>query len=191
MTFLTERFDRALVFARQRHQTQIRKQTTIPYVAHLLSTAALVLEAGGDEDQAIAGLLHDALEDHDHTGATYDELVAEFGQRVADIVRDCSDTEAIPKPPWRERKQQYLEALRHHHPESVLVSNADKLHNARSVLSDYRVHREALWSRFNAGSDQLWYYRALADTYLDLGSPLAGELDRVVTELESLAAENR
>jgi len=187
MTFLTDRFDRAMVFARQRHQTQIRKGTTTPYVAHLLGTASLVLEAGGDEDQAIAGLLHDALEDHDHTGVTYDQLVEGFGRRVADIVRDCSDTEEIPKPPWRVRKERYLAELANHSPDSILVSNADKLHNARTILSDYRVHGDALWDRFNPTSDQLWYYRQLADTFTTLQSPLAAELEAVVSELERVA----
>ena len=149
----------------------------------------MVLEAGGDEEQAIAGLLHDALEDHDHTGVTYDELVAEFGRRVADIVRDCSDTEEIPKPSWRERKERYLAELPHHSPDSVLVSNADKLHNARAILADYRILGDELWERFNPDSDQLWYYRMLADSYLALDSPLAVELDAVVSELERLAGE--
>jgi (p)ppGpp synthase/HD superfamily hydrolase len=189
MTVLSERLDRALVFARQRHNSQYRESTEIPYLAHLMSTAALVLEAGGDEDQAIAGLLHDSLEDREYTNATYEELVDLFGERVAGIVRDCSDAEpeeGADKEAWRLRKEKYIARLRHHSPDSVLVSNADKLHNARAVLADYRIHGEALWKRFNPDSDQLWYYRSLADTYLRLGSPLAEELNRVVAELEGL-----
>ena len=111
MTFLTERFDDALAFARQRHNTQVRKGTDIPYVGHLMSTAALVLEAGGDGDQAIAGLLHDTLEDSQYTGVTYRELVDRFGERVANIVRDCSDSEPGPgdsKGEWRPRKERYI-----------------------------------------------------------------------------------
>lgn len=191
MYFLTERYDRALVFTRQRHQEQLRKGTGIPYFAHLMATSSLVLEAGGNEDQAIAGLLHDALEDTDITCVTYDELVTEFGVTVANIVRDCSDSEEVDKPTWRARKEAYLAALPHHSPDSVLVSNADKLHNARSILSDYYRHGEELWSRFNPDSDPLWYYRSLANIYLELESPLAGELDRVVTELETVVARNR
>lgn len=187
-TFLTERFDEALVFARQRHNDQERKGTSIPYVSHLMSTAALVLEAGGDEDQAIAGLLHDALEDEK---ATYAEVEDRFGSRVAGIVRDCSDAEGTPKPPWRDRKEQYLAALLHHDADSVLVSNADKLHNARSILSDYRRIGEELWERFKAGSDQLWYYRALVDTFTELRSPLAMDLDLVVTDLETEVTQQR
>ena len=193
MTKLTKRFDRALVYARKRHRRQYRKSTEIPYLAHLMSTAALVLEAGGDEDQAIAGLLHDSLEDREYTGTTYEELVDRFGERVAGIVRDCSDSEpeeGAQKEDWRPRKEKYLASLKHHSPDSILVSNADKLHNARSVLADYRVHGEDLWERFNPDSDQLWYYRELADTYCRLGSPLAEELDRVVTELEGLAGRS-
>ncbi len=190
MTVLSERFDRALIYARQRHNSPHRKSTQIPYLAHLMSTAALVLEVGGDEDQAIAGLLHDSLEDREHTNTTYEELVDLFGERVAGIVRDCSDAEpeeGAVKEPWRLRKEKYIASLEHHSPDSTLVSNADKLHNARSVLADYRIHGEDLWKRFNADSDQLWYYRSLAETYRRLGSPLAEELNRVVTELEELA----
>lgn len=193
VTVLSESFDRALVYARQRHNSQYRKSTEIPYLAHLLSTAALVLEAGGDEVQAIAGLLHDSLEDREYTNTTYDELVGLFGQRVAGIVRDCSDAEpeeGAAKEPWRTRKEKYIASLEHHSPDSILVSNADKLHNARSVLADYRIHGADLWKRFNADSDQLWYYRTLADTCLRLDSPLAEELNRVVTELEGLAGRS-
>lgn len=189
MTFLTERFDDALTFARQRHNEQTRKGTAIPYLAHLMSTAALVLEAGGDEDQAIAGLLHDTLEDCEYTGATYQELVERFGTRVAKIVRDCSDAEPEPdaeNEKWRPRKERYIAELRHHSPDSLLVSNADKLHNARAILADYRIHGEGLWSRFNPDSDQLWYYRSLVDVFREVDSPLADQLDLVVTELERL-----
>lgn len=189
MTLLTDRFDEALVFARQRHNHQVRKGVAIPYLAHLMSTAALVLEAGGDEDQAIAGLLHDTLEDREYTNTTYEVLVEQFGERVADIVRACSDSEPEPgaeKEPWRPRKERYIAKLRDGSPDSILVSNADKLHNARAILADYRIHGEKLWSRFNPDSDQLWYYRTLVNAFRGLESPLAGELDRVVTELEGL-----
>ena len=188
MAVLTQRFDEALAFARERHSSQYRKSTEIPYLAHLISTAALVLEAGGDEDQAIAGLLHDSLEDWEYTKVTFQELVDRFGKRVASIVRDCSDSEGgegAQKEAWRPRKEKYLARLRVHYPDSVLVSNADKLHNARAILTDYRVVGEDLWERFTAGrDDQLWYYRSLADIYNKLESPLAAELERVVTQLE-------
>ena len=184
--FLTERFDQALVFARQRHNDEVRKGSSVPFISHPLSTAALVLEAGGDEDQAIAGLLHDMLE---HGKATYQELVELFGERVARIVRECSDSETTPRPPWRERKERYLASLPHH-PDSLLVSCADKVHNARSILSDYRRLGEKLWERFNPDSDILWYYRTLADAFLAIGVPLADEFERTVTELERLVRTN-
>lgn len=183
---LTERFDDALTFARQRHNTQIRKGSGVPYVSHLLSVSALVLEAGGDEDHAIAALLHDTLEDVDHTGVTYPELVERFGERVATIVRDCSDAEPAPgeeKAPWRQRKEAYIAALAHHDGDSLLVSNADKLHNARSILVDYHRIGPELWSRFTAGADQLWYYQSLVEVFAARGAPLAAELARTVTEL--------
>jgi (p)ppGpp synthase/HD superfamily hydrolase len=149
-----------------------------------MATAAIVLEAGGDEDQAIAALLHDILED---TQVDHPTLVIEFGERVADIVRDCSDTEVHPKPPWKQRKQDYLDRLTHHSADSLLVSNADKLHNARAVLSDYRRVGEELWTRFNAGREcQLWYYGELVQVYRTQESPLADDLELVVDELERL-----
>ena len=184
MTTLTDRFDMAMQFARQRHHGQSRKGTSIPYVSHLLATAALVLEAGGDEDQAIAGLLHDTLEDGKATAL---ELVERFGERVARIVEDCSDTTENPKPPRRQRKERYIATLASHGRDSVLVSCADKLHNARAILADYRDHGEELWRRFNPEADSLWYYRTLSNAYLELGTPWSEELDRTVTELERLA----
>jgi (p)ppGpp synthase/HD superfamily hydrolase len=186
---LTDRFDDALVFARQRHNTQIRKGSGSPYVSHLLGVASLVLEAGGDEDQAIAGLLHDTLEDFEYTGVTYDELVSRFGERVARIVRDCSDAEpgmGEDKPPWRLRKEAYITALSEHGDDSLLVSNADKLHNARSIVADYVRMGPSLWKRFNPDADQLWYYSSLVAVFHRRGTPLAGELERTVTQLEAL-----
>ncbi|MGF1668624.1 MAG: HD domain-containing protein [Acidimicrobiia bacterium] len=186
---LTERFDDALVFARQRHNTQTRKGGGSPYVSHLLGVASLVLEAGGDEDQAIAGLLHDALENFEYTGVTYDELVGRFGERVARIVRDCSDAEpglGEDKLPWRPRKEAYIASLAEHDDDSLLVSNADKLHNARSILVDYERLGPSLWERFNPEADQLWYYRSLVAMFHRRQTPLAGELERIVTQLVAL-----
>ena len=183
MTDLTDRFVRALAFAAERHVEQRRKGTEVPYVSHLLGTCALVLEAGGDEEEAIAGLLHDTLEDQ---VATYEEVADAFGTRVASIVRECSDTEEDPKPPWRERKMAYLESLPHHSRSAILVSNADKLHNLRTIVADYRQVGERLWERFNPESDQLWYYSALAEVFADLHSPLADELVASVDELKRL-----
>ena len=157
-----------------------------------MSVCALVIEAGGDEDQAIAGLLHDAVEDQGGlpTLATIRHM---FGDRVADTVEGCSDSTAsdpAKKPLWTERKAQYLEHLRHANADVLMVSAADKLHNARAILADYRELGDGLWSRFNAGkADQLRYYRALVDTLRQTSAPkaLVDELSRVVEELDRLA----
>ncbi len=182
----TEKFEDALVYAARLHRDQTRKGTGVPYVTHLLAVAATVGENGGTEDEVIAALLHDAPED-----AGGEERLAEirgrFGGTVADIVAGCTDTYEDPKPPWRERKEAFLEHLAGAPPSVRLVSAADKLHNAGSVLADYRAVGEDLWARFNGGRDgTLWYYRAVADALAGDG-PVADELGRVVTELERAA----
>lgn len=185
---MTERFERALQRAAQLHMTQERKGTGIPYVAHLLSVTGIALSHGATEDEAIAALLHDAVEDTDMTVAG---LEAEFGPDVARIVDECSDTDEDPKPPWLERKQDYLEHLPEASTSALLVSAADKLDNARSLLLDYRTLGEDLWSRFKGGREgTLWYYRELVEVYRTSGrvkAALVEELDRVVSELEGLA----
>jgi (p)ppGpp synthase/HD superfamily hydrolase len=187
---LGERFEAALVLAARLHRDQVRKQTEIPYVSHLLAVAGLVLEHGASEDEAIAALLHDAVEDQG--GAATRELIRErFGEAVADIVAGCSDTDVTPNPPWRARKQAYVSHLAQASPSVRLVALADKVHNARSILADYRILGEAVWDRFSAGREgTLWYYRALREAFRAHGTnPLLEELERVLTELESLAAE--
>jgi hypothetical protein len=141
---LTDRFGEALVYAERAHRAQTRKGTTIPYVAHLLAVASLVLEHGGGEDQAIAALLHDVVEDQGGAAAAA-EIRARFGDRVADIVLACTDTEATPKPPWRARKEAYVASVAGKSDDAILVTAADKLHNASAILEDYRVLGEALW----------------------------------------------
>jgi GTP pyrophosphokinase len=191
---LTQRFEDALIFATRLHGTQVRKGTAIPYAAHLLAVASLVLEDGGDEDETIAALLHDAVEDQGGP-ATLEAIRARFGERVAGIVQGCTDAETTPKPPWPERKERYLEHLRQAPREVLRVSAADKLHNARAILIDYRTLGDALWTRFNAEAGQdniLRYYRALADIFRDRSpGPLAAELGRVVAELHRLAGAPR
>lgn len=189
---LSERFADALTYMVDLHARQARKGTRIPYIGHLLSVAGLALEDGGDEDEAIAALLHDAVEDQggDETLA---EIRRRFGKRVADIVEACSDTTVTPKPPWRERKQRYLDHLRDPNTAhaALRVSLADKLHNARAILTDYRTLGEDLWSRFNAPRDDtLWYYHNLVNAFRAAGmtSPMLDEMQRVVAELERLAA---
>ncbi len=186
-TKLGARFDQAFRFAAEKHATQTRKRTPVPYLSHLMSVAALVLEAGGDEDQAIAALLHDVVEDCGGEPVLA-EVRQRFGERVAGIVQGCSDAYTIPKPPWKQRKLDYLESLRRAGDDVRLVSAADKLHNVRTILADYRVEGDSVWNRFSGQRDgTLWYYRAVLDV-LRAGRPnrLLDELQRVVTELETL-----
>jgi (p)ppGpp synthase/HD superfamily hydrolase len=189
VTTLGPRFERALLFATRKHARQTRKGTAIPYIAHLLSVAGLVLEAGGDEDLAIAALLHDVVEDCG--GAPMlGEIRRRFGQHVAHLVDGCTDTDLDPKPPWRQRKEDYLKHLQTADADVRLVSAADKLHNARSVLADYREFGESVWERFQGKRDgTLWYYRSLVDEFRKRdANPLVNQLERVVNELEAAAA---
>ncbi len=177
-------FERALVYASRVHAEQKRKGSKTPYVGHLLEVCGLVLAAGGDEEQAIAALLHDAPEDQGGRDRLAD-VRARFGERVASIVEGCTDTFEQPKPPWRARKEAYLEHLREADADVLLVSLADKVANARALVADYRTEGEALWSRFNPDADQRWYYRALADVFLErCPGQLARELDLAVSDLE-------
>ena len=186
---LGERFEGALEFAAATHRTQVRKGSGIPYVGHLLGVCSLVIEDGGSEDEAIAALLHDAAEDRGGERMLA-EIRTRFGDNVADIVAACSDTFEMPKPPWQERKQTYIEHL-DSQPEAVLrVSLADKLFNARAILRDYLVVGDQIWDRFKAGRDgQLWYYRELADRFSRLlPGRMAVELTEVVQELDRVTA---
>jgi (p)ppGpp synthase/HD superfamily hydrolase len=188
---LSERFEEALVYAARLHRRQRRKGSDIPYVSHLLAVASLVLEAGGDEDQAIAALLHDAVEDQGGL-PTLAAIREHFGDAVAETVLACSDAWTEPKPPWRARKEAYLRHLAGQPARVLLVSAADKVHNARAILDDYRRLGDALFDRFTGGQvGTLWYYRQLADTYRAIGmaSPLVDELERTVGALEALASE--
>ncbi len=182
----TEKFEDALAYAAQIHRDQTRKGTGVPYVTHLLAVAALVGESGGTEDEVIAGLLHDAPEDAGGEDRLK-EIRTRYADEVADIVAGCTDTYEDPKPPWRARKETYLDHLAGAPPSVRLVSAADKLHNVRSVLSDYRAVGEKLWGRFNGGRDgTLWYYRGVADALAGDG-PVADELGRAVAEMERAA----
>lgn len=182
---LGPRLDDAFALARELHAGQRRKGTDIPYLGHLMAVAALVIEDGGDEDEAVAALLHDAVEDQGGA-ATLALIRGRFGPRVAAIVEACSDTDETPKPPWRRRKQAYLAHLRDPElPEGALrVSLADKLHNARAILADLRAGHD-VFARFNAPRrDQAWYYDALATTFAERApGPMAVELRRVVDEV--------
>jgi (p)ppGpp synthase/HD superfamily hydrolase len=185
---LGPRFLRAFQFAAEKHTGQTRKASSIPYIAHLMGVASLVLEFGGDEDLAIAALLHDVVEDCG--GAPMlKEVRRKFESRVAQIVAGCTDSDTEPKPPWRERKETYIAHLRGADAETRLVSAADKLNNVRSILSGYREVGESIWDRFNGGREgTLWYYRALLEEFLR-GKPsrLIMELELAVRELETSA----
>jgi (p)ppGpp synthase/HD superfamily hydrolase len=189
---LGPRFHRAFVFAAEKHAGQTRKASTIPYIAHLMGVASLVLEFGGDEDMAIAALLHDVVEDCGGAPMSK-EVRRRFGSRVAKIVDGCTDSDSVPKPPWRERKETYIRHLKSADAETRMVSAADKLNNVRSILADYREVGEAVWQRFKGGHDgTLWYYRALLQEFLrSKPNRLIRELELAVRELETTVAPAR
>jgi GTP pyrophosphokinase len=183
----SERLDQALGFVATAFRHQIRKGSGVPYLSHLLAVAALVSEHGGDEDQTIAALCHDYLEDIE--GATSEVLERKFGPRVARFVEALSDSNTHPKPPWAERKQAYLARLATEPPELKLISAADKLHNAMSIVRDHRAIGDAVWDRFTATREQtLWYYEQVL-TALGTGwtHPLLDDLERAVAELQAVA----
>lgn len=188
-------FRHALAFAARLHATQVRKETDIPYISHLIAVAGIVMEQGGSRDEAIAALLHDSIEDqadrYEGGAARLRRDIREhFGAAVLEIVEACTDGVAGCKPEWRQRKQDYLDHLQGASPSVRLVSCADKLHNARAIVGDLRVVGDSLWNRFKGGREgSLWYYRALADEFVRGGPPhLAAELDRAVCDMERLAA---
>lgn len=187
---LTNRFVEALGYAAELHLHQRRKGKGQPYVGHLLGVAAIVIQHGGGEDEVIAALLHDAVEDQGGL-PRLDEIREKFGERVARVVDGCTDSYEVSgeKRDWLERKRAYIAKVAHESADVQLVSAADKLANAREILADYRVEGDAVFSRFQGRKEgTLWYYRALVAVFLQAGAnPLADELDRVVTELESLA----
>ena len=186
---LSERFEKALVYAAVVHAGQTRKGTGIPYIGHLIGVTSIALEYGANEDEAIGALLHDAAEDAGGAGRIEDIRVR-FGENVAKIVEGCTDTVITPKPPWRERKEKYIAHVKHADASTILVSAADKLHNTRAILRDLRKDGDAVWSRLRGGKEgSLWYYRALVSAFRARGdSDLIDELDHVVSEIEKLAA---
>ena len=190
---LTGRFQRAFTLASEIHATQLRKGTSIPYLAHLMAVAALVLEHGGDEDAAIGALLHDAVEDAADGAQTEARIRSEFGNHVADIVLGCSDAIAEPghaKPPWRDRKARYIRHIADEQdPDVLLVSACDKIHNLRSIIADLRAIGPALWDRFSQPdpASQLWYYQSLTTAYAGRIPPeLSDELNRALDDLRLL-----
>ena len=181
---LSDRFEAAFIYAFRLHRMQLRKGTQIPYIAHLLSVAALVLEDGGTEDEAIAALLHDAIEDQG--GAiTRHEIHQRFGDQVSAIVEGCTESDRQPKPPWRERKLASLNALTSASASVQRVALADKLHNARSTLIEYRQCGDRVWQKFRAGREEiLWFYQQFIDIQAKCNdSPFLDELKRLVAAL--------
>ena len=184
---LTPRFSDAFAYALDAHAGQTKKGTNVPYIAHLMDVTSLVLMHGGNEDEAIGALLHDAAEDAGGR-ARLDDIRQRFGDAVADIVEGCSDTLETPKPPWLQRKTTYIDHLPQASASTRLVSAADKVANVRTIVADFKSIGEEVFERF-AGRKQgtLWYYRTLADIFLRLGpAALARQLDETVRELQRL-----
>lgn len=184
----TRHFVDALGYAARLHARQVRKRTGRPYIGHLLGVASIVIEYGGDEEMAIAALLHDAIEDQGGMPRLR-EIRRKFGERVARIVDGCTDSYTELKPPWRTRKLAYIRRVAAEPGDVCLVSAADKLSNARETLHELRVHGDSVFEKFEGKKEgTLWYYRELVKAFRKAGTnPLIDELDRVVTGLESLA----
>jgi len=185
---VSRRFIEALGYAARLHGKQIRKRTERPYIGHLLSVTSIVIEYGGDEEMAVAALLHDAVEDQGGLPRLR-EIRRRFGERVARIVNGCTDSYTEPKPPWRGRKLAYIQRVAGEPDDVRLVSAADKLSNVRETIHDLRVHGYSVFEKFQGKKEgTLWYYRALVEVFRKAGTnPLIEELDRAVSELESLS----
>jgi len=180
----------AFAFAYALHRTQVRKGSHVPYITHLMGVAAIVGRYGGDEDQFIAALLHDAVEDQGGR-ETLDRIREAFGADVARYVEGCTDSDTQPKPPWRDRKERFIENTKCAEPRIRLIIAADKLHNARSIISDLDECGNEVWRRFKAGQDDtLWYYgemvRALSTGW---SHPILRELSSAVDDMHRRACE--
>jgi len=190
MTQLTRRFDEALLYARHVHGGQVRKGSNIPYFAHLLGAAVIAIEFGANEDQAIAALLHDAVEDQGGQ-PRLDDIRLRFGEDVARMVDACTDTDVQPKPAWRPRKEAYLNHLETAPVDALLVSLSDKIHNAEAILSDLRAIGDEVWTRFTGEKEgTLWYYRSLDSIFARrIPGPAAVRLKFAVAELARTAGK--
>ncbi|MEZ5660444.1 MAG: HD domain-containing protein [Burkholderiaceae bacterium] len=193
----TERFGQALAYAERLHRAQVRKGSNVAYIAHLIAVASLAIEHGAKEDEAIAALLHDSIEDQagSDPAPLMNEIRGQFGEHVLSVVMGCSDSDtSINKPPWRERKERYVGHIATAPRSVLLVSCADKCHNARSILADLLSDGPSVWDRFTGGRDgSLWYYRAIADAFEarvpDVPAGLARLLAVTVAEIERVSAE--
>ncbi|HTM26784.1 MAG TPA: HD domain-containing protein [Vicinamibacterales bacterium] len=185
MPILTRRYDDAVAYAHGLHAAQTRKVTGAPYLGHLLGVSSIVIDDGGTEDEAIAALLHDAAEDQGGRDRL-EEIRRKFGDAVAKVVEDCTDSWTTPKPPWPERKRKYIDHARTLGPSSLRVSAGDKVHNAYAILRGLRIGGEKVWDAFNAGPDDvLAYYQGLVRSYREAGGGhLVEELDRIVRGIE-------
>jgi (p)ppGpp synthase/HD superfamily hydrolase len=184
---LSPRLNAALEYAAWLHKDQFRKGTEIPYIAHPVAVSMIAMQYGATEDEAIASLLHDAIEDQGQEGKTQIEILEKFGAQVLAIVEGCTDATETPKPPWRDRKECYIASLAHKSASIRLVSACDKLHNAQAILRDYQAIGDEIWQRFKGGKEgTLWYYRALVDAFKAAGAlPMLEILEQVVGELEA------
>jgi (p)ppGpp synthase/HD superfamily hydrolase len=189
-TQLGEKFEQALLFALRIHAGQTRKGSRTPYYAHVLGVASLVLEDGGSETEAIAALLHDTAEDGGGQ-RTLDQIRAQFGEEIAGIVLDCSDTLETPKPPWRARKQAHIDHLQTSRPESVRIMLADKVHNATNLLHSLHERGPAVWENFKGGREgTLWYFREMHAVFSQTRSGcLLDEFARLIMEIENYGIE--
>jgi (p)ppGpp synthase/HD superfamily hydrolase len=180
---LSQRFVQALTYTFHLHQHQFRKGSSVPYFSHLMSVSALVLEDGGDEDAAIAALLHDAIEDQGGN-AIRNEIQQRFGDRVLQMVEACTESDETPKPSWKQRKLRAIAQLHHAEPATQRVIIADKLHNLRCIWADWQRCGDRVWARFNASpSDILWFYRACVEAVGDrFSSPMLAELRALLAE---------
>ena len=185
---LSKRMTEAFEFARQLHGDQLRKGTQTPYLSHLMSVSSLVLDSGGSEEEAIAALLHDTVEDCGGL-PVLEKIRQQFGESIANIVKECSEPEAIPKPPWQERKNAYIAQVAGAGDSVKRVACADKLHNLRSILTDYQEVGERVWDRFHADKEgTLWFYQSMVETLRSFGHGVAifAELEKRVGDLERI-----
>jgi len=185
---LSPKFTEALIYSSEIHSKQRRKGGRVPYLAHLLGVAAIVLEDGGDEEEGIGGLLHDAVEDHPRQGLTQREILDRFGGRVHRIVIGCTDSDPASdtKAPWEERKLRFIEHLRGEaHADVLRVAAADKLYNARSIINDMRMVGDEVWQRFSVPREKtIWYYRQVTNAL----RTASGSPTRLVLELSAIVA---
>jgi (p)ppGpp synthase/HD superfamily hydrolase len=186
---LTQRLGQALTLAIEAHEGQVRKGTNIPYISHPIAVASIALEHGADEDQAIAALLHDAIEDG---GANYENRIrVQFGDRVVGIVNGCTDgvpDDSGQKAPWEERKLKYIKHLSEASDDVLLVSGSDKLHNARSIVEDLISSGQSVFDRFTATKAQtLWYYESLSNIFEEKRTPISKALKDTVGRMKTLS----